>query len=67
MLWQGLLVPEVARRLGVGPDRPEDTRPSALAAAALACLDVAAMGWVACEGTVPLAVLLHRAMRALSE
>ncbi|MGW0732116.1 TetR/AcrR family transcriptional regulator [Streptomyces sp. NPDC002851] len=65
--WQELLVPEVARRLGVSPDRPEDTRPSALAAAALACLDVAATRWVACEGTVPLAVLLDRAMGALRE
>ncbi|KUO15390.1 TetR family transcriptional regulator [Streptomyces dysideae] len=65
--WQELLVPEIARRLGVGPDRPEDTRPGALAAAALACLDVAATGWVACEATVPLAVLLDRAMGALEE
>ena len=29
------------RRLGADPDPPEDTRPSALAAAALACLDAA--------------------------
>ncbi|MGW0823863.1 TetR family transcriptional regulator [Streptomyces sp. NPDC002845] len=65
--WQELLVPEVARRLGANPDRPEDTRPSAVAAAALACLDVAATRWVACEGTVPLAVLLDRAMGALAE
>ncbi|WP_338775638.1 hypothetical protein [Streptomyces sp. DG1A-41] len=60
-----LLVPEIARRLGADPDRPEDTRPSALAAAALACLDGAATAWVACEGTVPLAVLLG-AMGALA-
>ncbi|MFF6874828.1 TetR family transcriptional regulator [Streptomyces sp. NPDC012474] len=65
--WQELLVPEIARRLGVEPDRPEDTRPSALAAAALACLDVAATAWVACEGTVPLAMLLDRAMGALRD
>lgn len=65
--WQELLVPEIARRLGVSPDRPEDIRPSALASAALACLDVASRGWVACEGTVPLAVLLDRAMGALGE
>jgi AcrR family transcriptional regulator len=65
--WQKLLLPEIARRLGADPDRPEDTRPSALAAAALACLDVAATGWVACEGTVPLAELLDRAMGALRE
>jgi hypothetical protein len=63
--WQELLVPEIARRLGGSPDRPDDLRPSALAAAALACLDVAATGWVACGGTVPLAVLLDRSMAAL--
>ncbi|MEX3105331.1 MULTISPECIES: TetR family transcriptional regulator [unclassified Streptomyces] len=65
--WQTLLVPELARRLGADPDRPEDTRPSALAAAALACLDTASTAWVACEGTVPLAVLLDRAMGALAK
>jgi AcrR family transcriptional regulator len=65
--WQELLVPDVARRLGAGPGRPEDPRPSALVAAALACLDAAATGWVACEGTVPLAVLLDRAMGALAK
>ncbi|WP_199815631.1 TetR family transcriptional regulator [Streptomyces griseus] len=64
--WQELLVPEVARRLGADPDRAEDTRPSALAAAALACLDAASTAWVTCEGTVPLAVLLDRAMGALA-
>ncbi|MDX5567525.1 TetR family transcriptional regulator [Streptomyces sp. ID05-04B] len=65
--WKKLLVPEVARRLGADPDRPEDTRSSALAAAALACLDAASTAWVACEGTVPLAVLLDRAMGALAK
>ncbi len=65
--WQTLLVPELARRLGADPDRPEDPRPSALAAAALACLDTASTAWVACEGTVPLGVLLDRAMGALAK
>jgi hypothetical protein len=65
--WQELLVPEIAGRLGASPDRPEDPRPSALVAAALACLDAAATGWVACEGAVPFAVLLDRAMGALTE
>ncbi|MBC9726514.1 TetR family transcriptional regulator [Streptomyces sp. TRM68367] len=65
--WQELLVPEIARRLEAGPDRPEDPRPSALVTASLACLDAAARGWVACEGAVPLAVLLDRAMGALTE
>ncbi|KMS66782.1 TetR family transcriptional regulator [Streptomyces viridochromogenes] len=65
--WQELLVPEIARRLGADPDQAEDIRPSALTAAALACLDSASTAWVACEGTVPLAVLLDRAMGALTE
>ncbi|MDX3115896.1 TetR family transcriptional regulator [Streptomyces scabiei] len=67
MGWHTLLVPEVARRLDADADRFEDTRPSALAAAALACLDTASTAWVACEGTVPLAVLLDRAMGALAK
>lgn len=65
--WQEQMVPEIARRLEASPDRPEDPRPTALVAAALACLDAAARAWVACEGTVPLADLLDRAMGALAE
>ncbi|MEV0223252.1 TetR family transcriptional regulator [Streptomyces sp. NPDC050704] len=65
--WQELLVPEIARRMGASPDQPADPRPGALVAAALACLDVAATARVACEGAVPLEVLLDRAMGALTE
>lgn len=65
--WQVLLVPQIALRLGVSPDQPEDPRPNALVAAALACLDAASSGWVACEGAIPLAVLLDRAMNALTQ
>ncbi|MDO0938171.1 TetR family transcriptional regulator [Streptomyces sp. DG2A-72] len=65
--WQELLVPEIARRMRARPDRSEDIRPSALTAAALACLDVATASWVACDGTVPPGVLLDRAMGALAE
>lgn len=65
--WQEMMVPELARRLGAGPDRPEDPRPTALVTAALACSDAATTGWVACEGTVPMAVLLDRAMSAVAE
>ncbi|MER6714589.1 hypothetical protein [Streptomyces sp. NPDC000877] len=39
--------------------------PGALVAAALGCADAASTGWVACEGAVPLTVLLDRAMGAL--
>ncbi len=65
--WQEMMVPEIARRLGVSPDRPEDPRPAALVAAALACADAASAGWVACEGAVPLTVLLDRAMGAFTD
>src|SRR5690349_12448410 len=67
LYWQELLVPEISRRMGAGTAELDDPRPSALAAAALACLDAAAAAWVACEGAVPLAVLLDRAMGALTE
>ncbi|MFF9024871.1 hypothetical protein [Streptomyces eurythermus] len=59
--------PEIVRRLGADPDQPEDPRPTALVAAALACADAASTGWVACEGKVPLAVLLDRAMGAFAD
>lgn len=65
--WQEMMAPEIARRLGASPDRPEDPRPSALVAAALACLDAASTGWVACAGAVPLTVLLDRAMGAFTD
>ncbi|WP_235029372.1 hypothetical protein [Streptomyces sp. 3213.3] len=62
-----MLVPELARRLGADPGRAEGARPTALVAAALACADAATAGWVACEETVPMAVLLDRAMSAFTE
>ena len=65
--WQEMMVPEITWRLGASSDQPEDPRPNALVAAALACLDAASMGWVACEGAVPLTVLLDRAMGAFTE
>jgi AcrR family transcriptional regulator len=65
--WQSLLIPEIARRAGASPDQPEDPGPHALVAAALACLDAAATGWVACEGAVPMSVMLDRAMGALTK
>jgi AcrR family transcriptional regulator len=65
--WQAMLEPEIGRRLGVSADQPEEVGPNALSGAALACLDAAATGWVACGGTVPLAVLLDRAMGTLTE
>lgn len=62
--WQGLLVPEVARRLGV-PGEAGDPRAAALTAAALACLDAAVTAWVETDGAVTLPVALDEAMRAV--
>src|SRR4051794_16440830 len=41
MAWQALLLPEVARRLGLSEPRADDLAPAALAACVLACLDAA--------------------------
>ena len=67
LAWQELMVPDIARRLRADRGRPEDVRPAALVAAALACLDTALTRWVACEGAVPMAELLDRAMGAITE
>jgi AcrR family transcriptional regulator len=67
LAWQELMVPDIARRLTADRGRPEEVRPAALVAAALACLDTALTRWVACEGAVPMAELLDRAMGAITE
>jgi AcrR family transcriptional regulator len=63
--WQDLLVPEIARRLGV-TDKARDARPRALAAAALGCLNAAFDVWTVSEGALDLSVLLDEAMNAVS-
>lgn len=67
MTWQKLLVPEITRRMGAKPDDPQDPRPRALVTAALACLDAAAIAWVACEAAIPMPVMLDRAMGVLTD
>ncbi|MFF4350202.1 TetR family transcriptional regulator [Streptomyces sp. NPDC001530] len=64
--WQDLLVPEVSRRLGTDPAAAGDPRARALVASALACADAAMEAWTACDGTTPFAVLIDRAMDALT-
>ncbi|MGW8764308.1 TetR family transcriptional regulator [Streptomyces sp. NPDC055815] len=64
--WQDLLVPEVSRRLGIDPAAVDDPRARALVASALACEDAASVTWTACNGAVPLAVLIDRAMGAVN-
>lgn len=65
--WQGQLVPEVARRLGASPDDIQDVRACALVGSAIACVHAATDAWLACDGTTSMAVLLDRAMGALTE
>jgi hypothetical protein len=62
--WHELLVPEVARRLGIG-DGELDPRPRALVGSAIACLDAACDVWVRSAGRVTLPVAVDRAMRAV--
>jgi AcrR family transcriptional regulator len=63
--WLDLLVPEVARRLGVAGVAP-DARPRALVAAALGCLNAAVDVWTDSGGTVSLPTLLDQAMTAVA-
>jgi len=60
--WQGLLKPELARRLGIDPARIADPRPAALIASALGCVDAAISAWASTEGTRPLGEILDVAM-----
>ena len=65
LAWQDMLVPDVARRLGI-TNAALDARPRALVAAAIACLN-AAQGCVDClDGTLKLPTLLDQAMNALT-
>ncbi|MGQ4619472.1 TetR family transcriptional regulator [Nocardia sp. R7R-8] len=60
--WRDLLVPEVARRLGAAGEREADLAATALAATALACLQVALETWLHEEGKRSLAEVLDDAM-----
>ncbi|MGQ4601452.1 TetR family transcriptional regulator [Nocardia sp. R6R-6] len=64
--WHDFLVPEVSHRLGIDPAAVEDPRARALVASALACKDAATDAWTACDGTIPLATLIDRAMGTLT-
>jgi AcrR family transcriptional regulator len=66
VLWQDLLVPEVARRLVVA-DQAHDPRARAVVAAALACLNAASDVWIASNGSLDLPTLFDQAMSALTE
>jgi AcrR family transcriptional regulator len=65
--WHSMLVPEISRRLGGGPEPAGDPRARALVASAIDCLDAAIDAWTASNGATPLSVLLDQAMGELSE
>ncbi|MFC6090759.1 TetR family transcriptional regulator [Saccharothrix lopnurensis] len=60
-----LLVPQVARRLGVAPGGPPDPRPTAIVTSALACLDTAVEVWAASDGEQRLEDLYDQAVAAV--
>jgi len=64
-LWQEMLRPEVARRLGADPEDVSDPRPAAVIAAALGCLDAALVAWTSSHPPRPLSELLDSAMAAV--
>jgi transcriptional regulator MftR-like protein len=66
LVWQDLLAPEIARRLGIS-DKANDLRPRALVAAAIAYLNVAGDVWTSSNGAVALPGLFDQAMSALSD
>lgn len=63
--FQGLIAPELARRLGSDPADSTDPRPRALIAGALGCLEAAVAAWIAGNGTQQLGRLLDRAMNSI--
>jgi AcrR family transcriptional regulator len=66
-LWQALLRPEVARRLGADPADGTDPRADAVIAAALGCLDAALIAWASDENAPRLPDLLDRAMGTVND
>lgn len=65
LAWQTLLVPEIARRMGVA-DPAGDPRPAALIAGAVACFDTALRFWSTADGRTPLSDLFDRALSAVA-
>lgn len=63
--WQGLLAPEIQRRLGLPASPEPDPRAQAFVAAALACLDAAVDAWYRSGGTDDLERLFDEAVTTL--
>lgn len=61
-LWQELLRPEIARRIGADPADDSDPRTHAVIAAALGCVEAALIAWTASAQPQPLSTILDRAM-----
>lgn len=62
--WQGLLVPNIRRRLGVG-DGEQSPAADAIVASAIACLDVAGELWTRLDGVPSLPGLYDEAVSAV--
>lgn len=65
--WIEQLRPEVERRLGVRTADRTDPRPTALIAAALACLDAALAAWVWADGGKELSTLFAQASESIGD
>lgn len=63
--WGELLRPEIARRIGADLTDEADPRPTAIIAAALACLNAAVGAWAAVDHPTPIGPILDRAMDAV--
>jgi AcrR family transcriptional regulator len=63
--WQELLVPDIARRLGVAAEHPDGAGAHAVVASALACLDAASAAWAAASDEVPIGAILDDAIAAV--
>lgn len=62
LAWRELLVPEIARRLGLPHPSPGDPRAAALVGSAMSCLQAANEAWTQGDGSVSLGTLLDLAM-----
>lgn len=63
--WLELLVPDIERRLKIGPDNGSDPRARAVVACVLTCLDIATELWTANDGKGDLVAMLDSALDAI--
>jgi AcrR family transcriptional regulator len=66
LVWQALLVPAIARRLGLSDTDATDPRPAALVGSAVSCFQAATEAWTEVDGAVSMSTLVDLAMGAVS-